>query len=86
MKNIIQARFEEHLEVANAVMQSDILEQIERIATVVKSALTNGKKVLFFLMAVALLIANIWLQNSLVAFRKNVKVCLLSHLPLILLY
>ena len=47
MKNIIQARFEEHLEVANAVLQSDILEQIERIATVVKTALANGKKVLF---------------------------------------
>ena len=47
MKNIIQARFEEHLEVANAVMQSDILEQIERIATVVKTTLANGKKVLF---------------------------------------
>ena len=47
MKNIIQARFEEHLAVANAVMQSDILEQIERIAAVVKTALANGKKVLF---------------------------------------
>ena len=47
MKNIIQARFEEHLEVANAVLQSDILEQIERIATVVKTALANDKKVLF---------------------------------------
>ena len=47
MKNIIQARFEEHLDVANAVMQSDILGQIERIATVVKTALANGKKVLF---------------------------------------
>ena len=47
MKNIIQARFEEHLEVTNAVMQSDILEQIECIATVVKTALANGKKVLF---------------------------------------
>ena len=43
MKNIIQARFEEHLEVANAVMQSDILEQIARIATVVRTALGNGK-------------------------------------------
>ena len=47
MQKIIQARFEEHLEVANAVMQSDIMEQIERVATVVKIALGNGKKVLF---------------------------------------
>ena len=47
MKNIIQARFEEHLEVTNAVMQSDIIAQIERVATVVKAALANGKKVLF---------------------------------------
>ena len=29
------------------MLQSDILEQIERIATVVKTALANGKKVLF---------------------------------------
>ena len=47
MQKIIQARFEEHLEVTNAVMQSDIMEQIERVATVVKTALANGKKVLF---------------------------------------
>lgn len=47
MQKIIQERFEEHLAVANAVMQSDILAQVERIATVVKAALTNGKKVLF---------------------------------------
>lgn len=47
MQKIIQARFEEHLEVANAVMQSDILAQVERVATVVKAALANGKKVLF---------------------------------------
>ena len=47
MQKIIQARFEEHLEVANAVMQSDILVQIERVASVIKIALANGKKVLF---------------------------------------
>lgn len=47
MQKIIQQRFVEHLEVANAVMQSGILEQIERIATVVKTALANGNKVLF---------------------------------------
>lgn len=47
MQKIIQQRFVEHLEVANAVMQSGILEQIERIATVVKAALANGNKILF---------------------------------------
>lgn len=47
MQKIIQARFEEHLAVANAVMQSDILAQVERVATVVKAALANGNKVLF---------------------------------------
>ena len=47
MQKIIQARFEEHLVVANAVMQSDILVQIERIASAIKTALANGKKVLF---------------------------------------
>ena len=47
MQKIIQARFEEHLAVANAVMQSDILVQIERVASAIKIALANGKKVLF---------------------------------------
>ena len=47
MQKIIQERFEEHLTVANAVMQSDILEQVERVAIAIKAALANGKKVLF---------------------------------------
>lgn len=47
MQKIIQERFEEHLAVANAVMQSDILEQVERVATAIKAALANGKKILF---------------------------------------
>ena len=47
MQKIIQERFEEHLAVANAVMQSDILAQVERVATAIKAALANGKKVLF---------------------------------------
>lgn len=47
MKKIIRQRFEEHLAVANTVMQSDILQQIERIAVVVKEALAKGNKVLF---------------------------------------
>ena len=47
MQKIIQERFEEHLAVANAVVQSDILEQVERVATAIKAALANGKKVLF---------------------------------------
>ena len=47
MNKIIRARFEEHMEVAQAIMASDILEQIERIALVVKEALAKGNKVLF---------------------------------------
>lgn len=47
METIIKQRFEEHLAVANAVMQSDILQQIERIAAAIKQALANGNKVLF---------------------------------------
>ena len=47
MQNIIQKRFEEHLEVTNAIMQSDILVQVERVAVTIKTALANGKKVLF---------------------------------------
>lgn len=47
MEKIIRQRFEEHLEVANTVMQSNILQQIERIAAKVKEALANGNKVLF---------------------------------------
>lgn len=47
MDKIIKQRFLEHLEVANAVMNSDILTQIERIAVEVKKALANGNKVMF---------------------------------------
>ena len=47
MDKIIKARFEEHLTVANAVMQSDIMAQIERIGAAIKQALANGNKVLF---------------------------------------
>ena len=47
MQSIIQKRFEEHLEVANSVMQSEILVQVERVANAIKAALANGKKVLF---------------------------------------
>lgn len=47
MDKIIKARFEEHLAVANAVMQSDIMAQIERIGVAIKQALANGNKVLF---------------------------------------
>lgn len=36
MKEIIKQRFLDHLQVANAVMNSDILAQIERIAVEVK--------------------------------------------------
>lgn len=47
MDKIIKARFEEHLAVTNAVMQSDIMAQIERIGAAIKQALANGNKVLF---------------------------------------
>lgn len=47
MDKIIKQRFLDHLEVANAVMNSDILMQIERIAVEVKRALASGNKVMF---------------------------------------
>lgn len=47
MDKIIKERFEEHIAVANLVMQSEILEQVERISKVIKEALANGNKVLF---------------------------------------
>lgn len=47
MDKVIRQRFAEHMEVAAAVMQSDILQQIERIAAAIKQALANGHKVLF---------------------------------------
>lgn len=47
MNKIIQERFDEHLAVAQLVMQSEILEQIDRIGLVIKQALADGKKVLF---------------------------------------
>ena len=47
MDKIIKQRFLDHLEVANAVMNSEILAQIERIAVVVKKALAKGNKVMF---------------------------------------
>ncbi len=47
MQKLIEQRFLEHLEVANAVMQSGALAQIEIIAAAIKQALANGHKVLF---------------------------------------
>lgn len=47
MDKIIKQRFLDHLEVAKAVMDSEILAQLERIAVEVKKALANGNKVLF---------------------------------------
>ena len=47
MDKIIKQRFLDHLEVANAVMNSEILAQIERIAVEVKKALAKGNKVMF---------------------------------------
>lgn len=47
MDKIIKQRFLDHLEVANAVMNSEILAQIERIAVEVRKALAQGNKVMF---------------------------------------
>lgn len=47
MDKVIKERFEEHIVVANLVIQSEILEQVERISKVIKEALANGNKVLF---------------------------------------
>ena len=47
MENIIKQRFLDHLEVAQAVMDSEILGQIETVAAAIKKALAAGHKVLF---------------------------------------
>ncbi len=47
MQEIIKQRFLDHLEVANAVMNSGILQQIEHVAAEVKQALARGNKVMF---------------------------------------
>ena len=47
MDKIIKQRFLDHLEVANAVMQSNIMGQIQIVAEEIKKALAEGHKVLF---------------------------------------
>lgn len=47
MNKIIIERFEDHLAVAKAVMESDLLEKLDIVAEVVKTALAKGNKVLF---------------------------------------
>ena len=47
MNKIIKQRFLDHLEVAQAVMNSEIMSQIETVATAIKKALAEGHKVLF---------------------------------------
>ena len=79
MREIIKQRFLDHLQVANAVMNSDILAQIERIAVEVKKALANGNKVCSAATAAVPLTASIWLLNLSAASKRNVQVCLLSH-------
>lgn len=47
MKKLIEQRFLEHLAVADAVLHSGIIAQIEVIAAEIKKALASGNKVLF---------------------------------------
>lgn len=47
MDKIIKQRFLDHLEVANAVMNSNILAQIAVVAAAIKKALAAGHKVMF---------------------------------------
>ncbi len=47
MQKIIKQRFLDHLEVASAVMNSGILQQLEHVAAAVKEALARGNKVMF---------------------------------------
>lgn len=47
MEKIIKQRFLDHLEVVNAVMNSEILLQIEHIAAEIKKSLANGNKIMF---------------------------------------
>jgi len=47
MDKIIKQRFLDHLDVTNAVMNSDILTQIAVVAAAIKKALSAGHKVMF---------------------------------------
>lgn len=47
MNKLIKDRFEEHLTVLQAVMESDLLERLDRVAGEVKTALARGNKILF---------------------------------------
>ena len=47
MNKIIRERFEDHLQVLQAVMNSGLLEQIDIIAEEIKAALARGNKVMF---------------------------------------
>jgi len=47
MNKLVQERFNDHLEVLQAVMASDLLERLDKVAKVVKATLAKGNKVLF---------------------------------------
>lgn len=47
MNQLIKERFNDHLEVFQAVMASDLLEKLDRVAGEVKAALARGNKVMF---------------------------------------
>lgn len=47
MNKIIMERFHDHLQVLQAVMASDLLERLDKIAAEVKAALARGNKIMF---------------------------------------
>lgn len=63
MDNLIKQRFLDHLQVANAVMNSDILAQIERIAVEVKRRWLKATRFCSAATAAVPLTANIWLPS-----------------------
>lgn len=63
MREIIKQRFLDHLQVANAVMNSDILAQIERIAVEVKRRWLKATRFCSAATAAAPLTASIWLPS-----------------------
>ena len=74
MENIIKQRFLDHLEVAQAVMDSEILG-LRPSQGRLKRRWRKATRCYFVAMAAALRIASIWRRNSWGAFKRSAGAC-----------
>ena len=79
MDKIIKQLFSDHLEVAQAVMDSSILKQIETIATVIKKRCSRATSCSSAVTVAVLRTASILQLNLWVASKRSAVVCLLSR-------